>query len=402
VAEPKLDASQIASALKVRNFKLLLETAETPENLALAMELSVPRILELCKGEHFTAETAHFIEMTLGLPSGFLDQANPKLTPEIEKRLKFPLEFQKTELEVEDDLKSSLPVAKAETVTTGSPAVSSAAESAPVLENAMPKSAKAKNAATASAPLSIEELFVVRRNNLGVLTAIPGSKKKLGDLRGLSAANVSHRLHGTTKLDNEEILKFSEALQLHPSWFDTPKNAEDIPAATAQLLTPDPRAPRGPGAAKTAATSATPAIAKAKPGRRPGSVVAAAPNAAGSKVLIPADVSKPKLSVGLGVSKDPGKESNAASAGAAPALESASAAPVASVKPASSTKPQPRSTAAVAAQPAGAPQAIFSPEDLEGVGPIAVALVKTLTIKARQGKLDETRAMSMLQEAHML
>ena len=94
-AQPARDganAQLTASIFKTRSFKLLVD-AVGAENIALGLDSNLTRVAELVNGIGFTPETAFHIETTLGLPDGFFDQPNPVLTPEIVTRLKSPLDF---------------------------------------------------------------------------------------------------------------------------------------------------------------------------------------------------------------------------------------------------------------------------------------------------------------------
>jgi hypothetical protein len=71
------------------------------ENVALGLESSLKRVAELMKGERFTPETAFHMETTLGLPHGFFDDPDRVLGPEIVARLRSPLDFVQTDVDLE-------------------------------------------------------------------------------------------------------------------------------------------------------------------------------------------------------------------------------------------------------------------------------------------------------------
>ncbi len=89
---PSKEPALTASIIKTRSFQFLVD-AVGAENIALALDSTLPRVAELMKGERFTPETAFHMETTLGLPHGYFDEPYPALSPELLLRLKSPLEF---------------------------------------------------------------------------------------------------------------------------------------------------------------------------------------------------------------------------------------------------------------------------------------------------------------------
>ena len=80
----RVNPHQVASALSV---------AGSAENLALALDMTVPRVNQLAEGVEFSAETAYHIELVLDVP-GFLDQVNPTISSALKQRLQEPLEVE--------------------------------------------------------------------------------------------------------------------------------------------------------------------------------------------------------------------------------------------------------------------------------------------------------------------
>lgn len=437
----------LASALKVKNFRKLLEVAGE-ENLGVALDLTMHRVKELAEGVNFSDEMTHHIETTLELSSGFLDQVNPVLTTQDVERLKSAQPVR----DLYPDLPPEPPVAKI-TLKTSAPKVPAAAAgprpsvslaqaqspetatppgdasftaSVPV-HASTPKSAQpspsvqkpvleekimgrtSKNSETQqvapaqAAPVaqivSNEEdaLRETRRLNLLTLTAQPGAKSQLARLTNLSAANISHRLHGNKIFDKETADFFCKQLALPEGWFETPKAPEDVPAQTVQLLgdkggSSAPAAPKARGPRKSKTSAATPAKVTT-------------PAAKGTKAPAGA-VSLSLSSAALGKTAEAAAPQAPAPVASAPAAAPAApavarpAAPAAKAAPAAQAAPSPAPVAAPA--PAAAPSARLASQALAGeereVGPIAEALVRTLASKSRGGALSEARALELLVE----
>lgn len=360
-AGPAEPPKNLASALRVKNFRHLLEVAGE-EQLAVALDITMHRIRELGEGVNFSSETTHHIETTLGLTSGFMDQVNPTLTAEDIQRLK-------SAPKQEDSAESVPPQPPTpEPTPSVSLVVNTVQKEAPV---ARPKKQDSRTPADAgaSAPASAahaeEGLRDTRRLNLLALTAQPGSKSQLARLTGLSAANISHRLHGNKIFDKETADFFCQRLNLPENWFELPRTAADVPDATKAILGAQGGAPRA-------------AAPKARgPRKSKTSIVATAPTKGEA-----AKVSMSAAALGKPTAPVAGK-SLAAKASPTPML--AKAGPV-----------------VAAPAPARAPAATLTQEALEGenvvVGPIAEALVRTLAAKSRNGALSEDRALQLLVE----
>ncbi len=423
-AQPARDPAQTASIYKTRSFKLLVDAAGA-ENIALGLDSNLTRVAELVNGIGFTPETAFHIETTLGLPDGFFDQPSPVLSPEIIARLKSPLDFMHAHVEPEpaypewvkpsqaastiqqhtssehSPKEPEMPkktsdaspraVAKNTNMQTVKPAAGKSPKTASAKTNALIKSSPQQSLLLNDDTAAVEK---IRRANLHVLTSRNGSKVRLGRLMELSGSNMAHRLHGQKRLDDAETNRFIERLGLPAGWLDVPQIAADIPLSVATLLLPASR--RHAAAQENVLPVPQPKTAQAKP--------------EGEKVRT-------------------ARVQHASAADAADAAEAAEAAEVTQVAEANPERVQ--ATAADEQSPAAmlqrepatsseagaalwqendvpAAQALdeqhplvlaTSLDNLQGIQPIAEALLKTLAGKARTGRLDETKALELLQQA---
>lgn len=428
----------VASAVRVKNFKRLVDAAGGEENLAVALEVTLHRLRELAEGVNFMDETTHHLETVLGLKSGFLDQVNPILAPEDERRLREgparEPEMEAAEMPVAvlaaPPATASVPEsfkapAEARDLSTAAPgptlslspppaAGSSAAVEVPAAssqtmskrassmvkkkvypaETAQPATQIAVQGAPAAPSTAVPEetLREIRRANLAVLTSRPGTKSQLAALTEMSPANISHRLHGNKHFDQDTADFFCSKLNLPAGWFDTPRKEADVPAHVHELLQAQSAAasqgaPRKARATKKAegipATLAMPAAAL------PG---VAASVAAPTKALSLAEA-LPPVTTGGSSAAEPSARRAAPTAAAQPAASKAAAA-ASSVTLAKATPP---AQAAVSAS-LTAPLLEGSP----ALGPIAEALVKTLALKARAGRISEETALRMLTEVSLL
>jgi hypothetical protein len=441
----------VAKALRVKNFRLLLEEIGE-ENLAVRLGLSIPRIRQMQDGFNFSDEMAYHVESELRLPSGLIDRVNPSLTDEELARLRAALvEERHEEQEPAPQLSRPSPVeasAKPKpqsailSVVVPHPrpgpqtAVLAQAEQQKNIEfEAEPASASSQvpavpvvtvkktrltrpqiiekkepsmlevqplptQPATSPKPaLDESQLREVRRQNFIVLTSRPGAKKSLAELTGLSAANVSHRLHGNKIFDEGTADFFCEKLGLPLGWFESAKEDKDIPEETLFHLTgvggaaaAAPKTVRKAASTNKTSTSKTQPVKRGAPSKTSG-----IPSGLALAHPVP-PIARP---VAVVKAKEP-----------APVVASA---PVSEVKPASppvqvkaqatapvlAPAPLPVVTANIAAKAAAgssAAQAVrFSPEG--EVGQIAQALLFTLAAKSRSGQLSEDKALQMLVDA---
>ncbi|MEM5312442.1 hypothetical protein [Paraburkholderia sp. JHI869] len=423
VKAPAQDAAQTASIFKTRSFQFLVDTVGA-ENIAIALESSMTRVAELMKGERFTPETAFHMETTLGLPHGFFDQPNPGLAAETIARLKSPLDFIQTDDEpdgesealepasvltvdpqpsLEDSLSEEAQMPRKATGGTPRAVKTSTGGTAGQPEARTPRNASRAKSRTSPEAAQQQSLALndgadvenIRRANLHVLTSRNGSKARLGVVMELSGSNMAHRLHGKKRMDAVEANRFTERLGLPAGWLDTPRAETEIPASVSQMLAPASRAHVSAQQHKPLASATNddvpvkPVGAKARARR--------------------AQASDPESST---VSADVAGENDAIVTSARDHVngfpddvtghqpeEGGDGAPAA-------TRATPESFAASALpqrNPAALPFAcVTSLDNLHGIEPIAEALIKTLAGKARTGRLDELKALELLQQAILL
>lgn len=411
---PPAPKPQLASALRLKNFRHLLEVAGE-ENLSLALDFSPHRVRELAEGLNFTDETTFHLETTLGLV-GYLDQVNPRLSENELTRLKNPLgstapdvsrgeapavSSPASEPPVEASGAAEVPSAPSSAVAEASPPVGQSSEPspAPSVQKEIPVAQAASKARTpakkATRPVAtseatppgtaaLEKLREIRRLNLVLVTRAPGAKSKLAAMVGLTPAGISHRLHGHQHVDDGDAEQFAKALRLPSGWFDAPRSEADLPSSVLGKLASD--RPVSAGRPPNIPTE-TPRIRKRS---RAGTT---------TQVLSPqGEVVSTTTAQG---ELTPAMQMP--SADAVPSLKNAlpAAAPL-------SAPPPRREPVAPIAQSTSAPAAatlrMESPieNDFEELGPVAVALVKTIAMKARQGRLTEERALKILTEAMAL
>ncbi|QBR04242.1 hypothetical protein [Paraburkholderia pallida] len=427
VKAPPRDSTQTASIFKTRSFQFLVD-AVGAENIAIALESSMTRVAELLKGERFTPETAFHMETTLGLPHGFFDQPNPGLSAETIARLKSPLDLIQT-VDGPDDVSEAPEPASALDVgqqplfedslseeahmpkkaTAGSPTTvknrrsETAGQTKPQApRKASPSKDKTSPETTQQQPLALNdgaEVESIRRANLHVLTSRNGSKARLGVVMAMSGSNMAHRLHGKKRMDSVEANRFTERLGLPIGWLDTPRSEAEIPESVSRMLAP---APRGRVSAQqheplapvtNASVPGKSADAKAHRGR--GRTRALGDSESPSPVS--ADVAGEKDTIVVN-SQDPVSDLPDDLAGRSLA-ESLGETP-----PATPATLESLSASAISQRnPVTLPVAsVTSLDDLHGIEPIAEALLKTLAGKARTGRLDELKALELLQQAILL
>ncbi|SOE97661.1 hypothetical protein SAMN05414139_10810 [Burkholderia sp. D7] len=420
-APPTRDPAQTASIFKTRSFKLLVD-AVGAENIALGLDSNLTRVAELVNGERFTPETAFHIETTLGLPDGFFDQPNPVLTPETIGRLRSPLDFIHANAEPESTyeqvlkpapvtqanhhptLTDRLPrepempkktnggspraVAKSNT-TAAKPATATPLKSAPAKVKA-----PSKSGAQQSLPLNdVAALENIRRANLHVLTSRKGSKVRLGAVMEISDSNMANRFYGQKRMDDAEANRFTERLGLPTGWLNVPRSVTDIPESVSDLLVPPSRHHA------SAQQELPPAVEpKAPAAKKPGRTKA---NPSGARLALPPDSDDTGGPTGVAA------ETNAVKGQRDQAVpstgESAIRQPIDNDVSFSAARQQ--------FEPASVTEMITPPrrltsttslDDLLGIEPIAEALIKTLAGKARTGRLNEMKALELLQQAVLL
>ncbi|TDG02066.1 hypothetical protein E1N52_41675 [Paraburkholderia guartelaensis] len=415
------DSTQTASVFKTRSFQFLVN-AVGAENIAIALESTMTRVAELLKGERFTPETAFHMETTLGLPHGFFDQPNPGLTAETIARLKSPLDFIHTE-DRQDGESEALKPASALTVdpqpsledslseeaqmprkaTGGTPRAvkTSPGKTAGQPEARTPRKASRSESRTSPETAQQQSLALndgadvenIRRANLHVLTSRNGSKARLGVVMELSGSNMAHRLHGKKRMDTVEANRFTERLGLPAGWLDTPRSEAEIPASVSQLLAP---ASRGRVSAQQP-ESLAPATNDDMPVKAAGKKARARRARASDpeSSTVSADVAGEKEAIVIsaqdhvnGFPDDVTGHLPEEGRDGAPAATRAT--------------PESLAASAVPQRNPAAPASVTSLDNLHGIEPIAEALIKTLAGKARTGRLDELKALELLQQAILL
>ncbi|MGF6408350.1 hypothetical protein [Paraburkholderia sp. MM5482-R1] len=427
VNAPARDTAQTASIFKTRSFQFLVDTVGA-ENIALGLGSNMARVAELTKGEKFTPETAFHMETTLGLPHGFFDQPHPALAPETIARLKAPLDFVQTDDEPdvasetpmppsvldggqqrypEDSLSGEAQMPKK--TTGGSPRAVRNSRSQTAEQPTPPAPRKGAPSKDRTSPATVQQQALalndsgdvekIRRANLHVLTGRKGSKARLGAVMAMSGSNMAHRLYGKKRLDSVEANRFTERLGLPAGWLDTPRSEAEIPAAVSHLLMPASRGrasveqPEPLAAATKDGVSVKPTDAKAHTGRaRAG--VRTGPE---SPSPVSTDVAEEKQTV---VVRQDDHVSDAPDVRAGRSPEEGDGGEASAATPA---LPEALPAAAIPQQsPVSLPASVTSLDNLHGIAPIAEALLKTLAAKARTGRLDELKALELLQQAVLL
>ncbi|WP_250511524.1 hypothetical protein [Caballeronia sp. GACF4] len=406
---PSKEPAPTAPIIKTRSFQLLVNAVDA-ENIALALDSTLPRVAELMKGERFTPETAFHMETTLGLPHGFFDQPYPALSPELLLRLKSPLEFARADDDADDDVKTQTPPAAAVPVIQDQLFVADGSSEDAKMPSQKTKSshsnAKAGRAqqakqpadktgakvasgrrvaveATAPQQLSLPEGATaenIRRANLHVLTKRNGSKAKLGVVMGMSGSNMAHRLYGKKRMDEAEANRFTKRLGLPAGWLDQPRSETEIPKSVLALLTPASRARANAEHVSPAATLNV----DAPDGSAPAVLASETSSATAERAKAPV-VPEPQL--------------NSVVAAAAPMNETEQPAAINAHRIEENRQRVP-ATALASAE--SLPASATSLQGLDGISPIAEALLKTLADKARTGRLDELTALELLHKAVLL
>jgi hypothetical protein len=385
------------------------------ENIALGLDSNLTRVAELVNGERFTPETAFHIETTLGLPDGFFDQSNPVLMPETIERLRSPLDFihanAEPEIAYEQVLKPA-PVIQANQHSTltdrlprepempkktngGSPrtvAKSNATAAKPATATptkSAPAKVKAssKSGAQQSLPLNdVAALENIRRANLHVLTSRKGSKVRLGAVMEISDSNMANRFYGQKRMDDAEANRFTERLGLPTGWLDVPRSVTDIPESVSDLLVPPSR--------RHASDQQEP-----PPAIEPKALTAK--KSAGARLAPPPDANGTGSPTGVAAETNvvTGQLDQTAPSAADPAIRQTVDNDVSFS--AARQQSAPASVMQVITEPRRLTSAT-SLDDLQGIEPIAEALIKTLAGKARTGRLDEMKALELLQQAVLL
>jgi hypothetical protein len=255
---------------------------------------------------------------------------------------------------------------------------------------------------TQQQPLALDDSAAVediRRANLHVLTARNGSKARLGVVMAMSGSNMAHRLYGTKRMDSVEANRFTERLGLPTGWLDTPRSEAEISEPVSRLLTPASRGRASveqhePLAAATKdGVPGKPADAEARPRRPRAGVLGDSQKSS----PLSADATAEKETIGVSP-EDRASDAPDEPAGRSPEESDGDV-------PAATPATLPSLPAAVIPQRSAVPlpfASVTSLNNLQGIEPIAEALLKTLAGKARTGRLDELKALELLQQAVLL
>lgn len=257
--------------------------------------------------------------------------------------------------------------------STGKAAAKAASGRRAAIEGTLPQQLSLRDGAT---------LESIRRANLHVLTGRNGSKAKLGLVMGMTGSNMAHRLHGKKRMDDAEANRFTERLGLPTGWLDRPRSETEIPESVSALLAPASRT----RASAPEQSSRAPTLDAGPPDISGPSILASeTPTATLKGAQTPAAAKTPPGSINA--------------AGASPTNETE----------------QPAATEAHAVENGGdrvpardlanaefPPASTTSLQGLDGISPIAEALLKTLAGKARTGRLDELTALELLHKAVLL
>nr|WP_284503557.1 hypothetical protein [Caballeronia sp. GAWG1-1] len=197
----------------------------------------------------------------------------------------------------------------------------------------------------------------------------------------MSGSNKAHRLYGKKRLDEAEANRFTKQLGLPAGWLDQPRSETEIPKSVSALLTPASRArANAEGQASPVATLNV----DAPDGTAPAVWASETSSATSERAKAPV-VPEPQL--------------NSVMAADAPinATEQPVAINVHTVEENGQRVPTP-ALAGAESPPASA----TSLQGLDGISPIAEALLKKLAGKARTGRLDELTALELLHKAVLL
>jgi hypothetical protein len=215
-----------------------------------------------------------------------------------------------------------------------------------------------------------------------VLTGRNGSKAKLGLVMGLTGSNMAHRLHGKKRMDEAEANRFTERLGLPTGWLDQPRSEAEIPESVSVLLAP---ASRARASAQEQVSRAATDDAGASDVLPPSLRASETPSATSASELEPV-VFEPQLSSPKAAGPSPTNEPKQTAAIDAHAVEDDGD----------------RVPARALANAEFPPALATSLQGLDGISPIAEALLKTLAGKARTGRLDELTALELLHKAVLI
>jgi hypothetical protein len=483
-SKPQIAKQGVKGALRAANLRLLLGTVPVPEALALVAEVPLERLEAMSQGALCPDETAFHIERILKLPGKWLDGLNKAVPERTLELLKNP---DRAGLHDDEDFEdgsatlapvvnaaAALPAAEvsaaappvpaptpaaahapqalradaADAAAAGTSAMATNAEGSGTTQAATAPAAK-RAAAFAEAQLHLSEIAPpsqpgleesssmaspeLRKQNLTLLLQGKGAKSALARILHIKPSNVPAMLSGRKSLDAELCRGMARTLGLPDNWFEAPRTAAAIPAATRQRLAPlqdtatnastapSSRDTAEAASAPTAAsgTSAAAVSATAEPGEfstvraataEGDNAACAEPTRRHARSAAPNDnppFIEPTALVGEPASgwitkpAQPDRlapvEPDAQRATQAPAsaLRSEAVVPL----PVSNTAPV---TAAASIQQPTRQVIDFTPVWSQplaiegGLAPITQALIKLLMLKAKQGALSEDKAFELL------
>ena len=186
-------------------------------------------------------------------------------------------------------------------------------------------------------------------------------------------------------MDDAEASRFTERLGLPAAWLDIPRSVTDIPKSVSALLDPQSGGPASDQQERRAAIRPEPAVEKKSVGKKAKAASNRHAQPSGAHHAIDASVMKqiveqldPVLPPHSNLAIRQNVESDV-------------------IPSASQHQRAPASVTEIIAEPRrSAP--VTSLDDLAGIEPIAEALIKTLAGKARTGRLDEMKALELLQQ----
>lgn len=342
----------------------------------------------MLEGVNFGPEQAYHMEVALRLPSGFMDRPGATLDEAGIAQLRSLPEDEFHEDEPPTANQEAAPPAIVESKTIPQLQTQPTHMEATVTLAATPEIQQAPTMAASNEEVARE----IRRANFEMLTQPKGVKSRLVAITGLSPANISHRLHGHKIFDAETGEFFCQALGLPSGWFETPQTPASIPEATMKLLSGDSTVKAVAPARQPKATSKTTLTKPAGVALAPTKRSNRATGTVSSLALSAAALGAPKASIpqsGGGTSPvQPEVTVKRKKVGVV-------AAPVSAPAPAAAV-PVPMTPAPIL--PAASP-AVAS---LSAAAPVAQAYLLILTQKIQEGRLPESRALELLQEALVL
>ncbi|SAL88302.1 hypothetical protein AWB74_08497 [Caballeronia arvi] len=199
-------------------------------------------------------------------------------------------------------------------------------------------------------------------------------------------------------MDDTEASRFTERLGLPVGWLDTPRAEAEIPESVSRLLTPAARgrASVQPDEPAVLATQSSVPRKRAAAKPRPGALLLGGQGDTQSSSV---SANVPSEEETIGVAMQDHANDSPGEMGGHSLDESEQHVPLASptaIERLSASALTQRKTVSLPSP------SVTSVDNLYGIEPIAEALIKTLAGKARTGRLDELKALELLQQAILL